>query len=43
MDGFADARSVILEGDTHHILRLPDGQRAVAAFLDRVAPAGAVD
>jgi dienelactone hydrolase len=39
MDGFADARSIILDGDTHHILRLPDGQRAVAEFLDRVAPA----
>lgn len=42
MDGFADARSVVLDATMHHILRLPDGQRAVAEFLDRVAPA-AVD
>lgn len=40
MDGFADARSVILDGSTHHMLRLPAAQEAVAAFLARVAPAG---
>lgn len=40
MDGFADARSVVLDSGTHHILRLPEGQHAVAEFLERVAPAG---
>jgi dienelactone hydrolase len=38
MDGFADARSVVLDGATHHVLRLPEAQQAVAEFLARVAP-----
>lgn len=39
MDGFADARSVVLDGSTHHVLRLPEAQDAVGGFLARVAPA----
>lgn len=39
MEGFADARSVVLDSSTHHVLRLEEAQRAVAEFLDRVVPA----
>ena len=39
MDGFADARSVVLDGSTHHVMRLPAARQAVADFLARVAPA----
>lgn len=43
MDGFADATSVVLDGSTHHVLRLSEAQQAVAAFLARVAPARPAD
>ena len=40
MDGFADARSVVLDGSTHHVMRRDEARRAVAEFLLRVAPTG---
>lgn len=38
MDGFADARSVVIDGGTHHVLRRDAGRDAVADFLTRVVP-----
>lgn len=38
MDGFADARSVVIDGSTHHVLRRDAAQTAVAEFLARVVP-----
>lgn len=38
MDGFADARSVVIDGSTHHVLRRDEAREAVAGFLERVAP-----
>lgn len=38
MDGFADARSVVIEGRTHHVLRQEAAREAVATFLARVVP-----
>ena len=38
MDGFADARSVVIDGGTHHVLRRTEAQDAVAQFLTRVVP-----
>lgn len=40
MDGFADATSVVVDGSTHHVMRLPEARDAVAAFLGRVVPSG---
>lgn len=37
MEGFADARSVVLDGGTHHVMRVAAARDAVGAFLDRVA------
>jgi len=39
MGGFADGRSLVLDGGTHHVMRVAAAREAVGGFLDRVAAA----